>query len=316
MGQNAYILFYKRITPNLKTCETIPVQISNGAVHQQSTIIQKPKPSPTFMEKPAEKIKETAAILAKILEEPAKTNGHVNGQTNGNHLNGHTNGYANVNSNGHVNGLTNGHTNGLTNGTTEKSNNKLVDLSEKILKKKRLIKKLSKKLKKKQLKRLKKKLTRIEAKRAARMYNGTETKSETSNPSENKEQKQETIFLKKKRELRLLKKMIHNRKVKRLNNSNLENKLEKKFEEETSARPATSAKKNESFTEIIGIINQNKLIEAETKTNELNILTTKTNIITWGNEESSLLKKDQNRFDHLSEEEQDEYNEEFDKPVI
>ena len=54
-----------------------------------------------------------------------------------------------------------------------------------------------------------------------------------------------------------------------------------------------------------------------TKPFDLNLLTNghKNGIKTWNNEDSSLLKSDKNKFDNLSEEEHDDYNEEFDKPV-
>ncbi len=58
-------------------------------------------------------------------------------------------------------------------------------------------------------------------------------------------------------------------------------------------------------------------IEQEIKIFNSTLLTngSKIKLVTWNNEESSLLSKDKNDLNNFSEEEKDDYNNEFDKPV-
>jgi hypothetical protein len=296
LGQNAYILFYNKTNNNKSIIETIQSQSNQ---HK------------TFATDGNGKIEEKFIITANsLINKISQPKELVLSKT----VNTVTPTLKVENTNGHVNGFKKEHTENVCNKNTEQNieDNKLPvnkakehidengnqhkDINMKISRKERIISKLIKKLKKKEIKRLRKKITKLLNK-----------KSEFSNSDDNINNPKK-IFLNKKRELRLIKKIISKRKSKLLSTQNQES--EKKVNHITQQTENV-------ITNGVNLNGTKTKIEQEIKIFNSTLLTngSKIKLVTWNNEESSLLSKDKNDLNNFSEEEKDDYNNEFDKPV-
>jgi hypothetical protein len=296
LGQNAYILFYNKTNNNKSIMETIQSQ-----TNQHKTF------ATDGNGKVEEKFINAANILINKISQPKEL---VLSKT----VNTVTPTLKVENTNGHVNGFNKEHRENVCNKNTEQNieDNKLpdnkakehndengnqhIDINMKISKKERIISKLIKKLKKKEIKRLRQKITKLLNK-----------KSEFSNSDDNINNPKK-IFLNKKRELRLIKKIISKRKIKLLKTQNQES--------EKKDNPITKHTEN-VITNGKNLNGTKTKIEHETKIFNSTLLTngSKIKLVTWNNEESSLLSKEKNDLNNFSEEEKDDYNNEFDKPV-